>query len=64
MDAKYLLISVAIIAVGLLVAAPFMERRQSQRRNLDQPAWISWPLIQIIAILAFVISLVLLPRAW
>jgi uncharacterized membrane protein YidH (DUF202 family) len=46
----------SLILAGL---APRAEKRQANRKNLDRPGWVSWPLVQIIAIIGVVVSAVL-----
>jgi hypothetical protein len=51
----------AICGVSLILAslAPRAEKRQASRKNLDRPGWVSWPLVQILSIIAIVVSAVL-----
>ena len=40
----------------LAVTAGFAEHRRSRRRNLDQPGWVPWMLIQVLAGIAAVVA--------
>ena len=39
-------------AAAAVLAAAFADRRRTNRRNLDRPGLVPWPLIQILAIIA------------
>ncbi len=43
----------------LIVIAGWAEKRQAARRNLDRPGWISWPLVQVFALIGTVVAAVL-----
>lgn len=42
----------AAAAAATAVLAGIADRRRGQRRDLDRPGWVPWPLVQLIAILA------------
>ena len=39
--------------------APFAEKRQAARKDLDRPGWVSWPLVQVFSIILVVVAAVL-----
>jgi hypothetical protein len=49
---------VGVLAAGALVAA-VGERRQHRRADLDRIGWVPWPAVQLFALFAAVLFLVL-----
>ena len=54
---------ISAAAIVMVFVAAWAERRQSRRRNLDRPGLISWPLIQILAIIITVVAAALALKA-
>ncbi len=50
---------IAAAALLVVVFSGFFERRQAARKNLDRPGWISWPLMQVLGVIAMVVAAVL-----
>ena len=63
MTAQVGLWTLAGMLAALTVAAGFAEHRRTRRRNLDQPGWIPWMLIQILAAIGAVVALALALKA-
>jgi hypothetical protein len=51
--------ALAAALMVLAVVAGFAEHRRTKRRNLDQPGWVPWTLIQVLAGLGAVVAAVL-----
>lgn len=50
-------------ATLLVVVAALADRRRDKRRNLDQPGWVPWAAIQMIAILIAAVAAALALKA-
>lgn len=50
-------------SILMVFVAGWAERRQSRRKDLDRPGLISWPLMQILAIITTVVAAVLALKA-
>ena len=63
MTAQAGLWTLAGMLLVLAVVAGLAEHRRTRRRNLDQPGWVPWVLIQVLAGMGAVIAAVLALKA-
>jgi uncharacterized membrane protein YidH (DUF202 family) len=60
---KSMLIAICVGGILLAGISPWLERRQFNRRNVDRPGLISWPLMQILGVLITVVAAALALKA-